>query len=229
MTRGLLIVVLGASLVFSGCSAVVSRGTQPVAPVSYAKYEGQAARSVGLLRNLLMVPLKYEYRKDGKNLDRETAEAKKVFGTMAENLLRDWRGYQLSNLAPDHAPPPGELYAWALTAAVDTLPPVEVREWLQAVGRQQNADGILVLQGYQKPADRWVVNSVFLTASLTWPLLLTNAKGEIDAAVFETSSGRLVFKSQVKLFDPSKPIGESEVAGLISPIEMAAPAVLTRP
>ena len=147
--------------------------------------------------------------------------------TVATSCLRDWKQYEVVEPANDGLDYKS-LYDWADISPVDAVPPANDINLLTMLGERYHADGILVLQGYQKLPSTWNVALTVATASLSWPLLLAEAKGELKADLLESASGRLVWKSRLKLFDPSKPVTATEVTQLIGPIENAVPAALVK-
>jgi hypothetical protein len=224
----------------SGCSAKVTQTREKVTPTSYNDYQSNVKRSVGLLRRLLVLPPQYTYIHNWKRRPEMEASQSTLMREGATGFLRDWKGYEIipypeiQDTGGKEAPPaqsqpdPGlkTFYEWAENSEVDAPPPAEVKNLVSDLSRRFGADGVLVLQGFQRPPSTWTAVSTILTASLTWPLLFIEMKGKLRANIYEASSGRIVWRSRMGLFDASKPIRREEIERLLGSLENAAPAAL---
>ena len=233
----LMVFVLGP-----GCSPQTTQTREIVTPSTYGDYKSSLNRSVGLLRRLLVLPPQYIYLHNGKRQPEKEAGSSTLMLVGATAFLRDWKGYEIITASeiqkpggnglpraqsqPDPALKP--LYEWAMSSEVDSSPPAEVKDLVADLCRRFGADGVLVLQGFQKPPSTWNVATTMLTASLTWPLLLLEMKGGLQAHIYEGTGGGIVWRSSLRLFDPSKPISLGEVEKLLGSVENAVPAALIK-
>ena len=223
----------------SGCSAKVTQTREKVTPSTYNDYQSNVNRSVGLLRRLLVVPPQFTLINFWNRKPEMEASQRTAMREGATDFLRDWKDYEIIQYrqiqdkggqeAPEaQSPPDPELkpiYEWAENSEVDASPPAEVKNLISDLSRRFGTDGVLVLKGFHKAAHPLFVPAAILTVGLAMPLALMDAKLELKAHIFEASSGRIVWRSRIGLFDASKPIRQ-EIERLLSSLENAAPAAL---
>ncbi len=237
------IAVLAALMVLalgSGCSPKTTHTREKITPSSYADYQSNVNRSVGLLRRLLVVPLRYTVI---HILDRKPKIDASLSTLMLEGaigFLRDWKGYEIIQYskiqdkggkgAPQaQSQPDPELkpiYEWAENSEVDSSPPAEVKNLVSDLSRRFGADGVLVLQGFHKAARPLLVASAILTIGLAMPIALLDAKWEAKAHLYEASSGRIVWRCRLNLLDKNGQFTRADVERLLGSLENAAPAAL---
>jgi hypothetical protein len=237
------VAALGALMVLalgSGCSAKVTQTREKVTPSSFHDYQSSVDRSVGLLRRLLVLPPQYTVIHILNRKPEIDASLSTAMREGATSFLRDWKGYEIiqyrqpQDKGGQWAPPaqsqpdPGlkTIYEWAENAEVDAPPPAEVKNLISDLSRRFGTDGVLVLQGFHKAASPLLVASAILTVGLAMPLALMDAKWELKADIFEASSGRIIWRSRLKLLDASKQFPRAEVERILGSLENAAPAAL---
>jgi len=240
MIRKIILILCTIESLFLGCATKSQQTKETVSPTSYKIYKSTISRSVGKLRRLVIMPANYIFIHDGKREPNKEAIASEHMFDWAAQFLHDWRGYEvfgykepntgltedLSSSLTTNEDSLKELYDWVDKSKVDLKLPEKLYKFIESAGSQSKADGILVLQGYQKPPSSWVVLSVILSASLTWPLLFVDMEGELKAEIIGVHTGCLLWKSRMSLFDASKQLTQGEFNRLLNPIENAVPLVL---
>ena len=206
-------------------------------PSSYQRALPGAVRSVGRLRRVLLPLPRCEIVRDRKRLGSEEHELALTLRDLTLAELRDERGYDV--VLPEVLIPveerPGlseeELASlvdlasrWALESADGAQPPEEVAAAVRRLAGAWNADGVLLLQVHQRYASTWNVVLVILTASLSWPLLLIEARSETRADLFEAASGEIVWRRSRREIDRRS--SDELVSDVVAPIETALPAAM---
>jgi hypothetical protein len=121
-------------------------------------------------------------------------------------LLEDWRGYELVGL--------------------DTPPALDPAT-LSALGRTLDVDGVLVLRG-RSVYLTWLDGlSWYVTLTFSIPISMARIGPRAEAEIYETASGRLVWRSRVR--GSGDTTGTELADALFEPLELAWPRVLTRP
>ncbi|MFQ5539137.1 MAG: hypothetical protein ACE5FB_01955 [Candidatus Binatia bacterium] len=211
---------LAAAVLFvlcSACSHRVWQDSAEITPISYQIPKGQDKRSVGLLRRLAIVPIRFLQGHD--IWDWSTSENLRAAGEASvQRALLSQTINLLSSLGYDVVPleiyediyqekltiSPAEmqdyldvLAEWASTFSDGEEPPENVANIVSKIGRPLNVDGLVVIEGLTKPPNITGVLAV-LTASLSWPLIFLEGKSELRTDIYEVSSGRIVWRSRVR-------------------------------
>ena len=197
-----------ALLLLVGCTyARVDVHEPDVTPVSYQPRAGaRLERSIGRLRRLALVVAPFEASPADPRWCLDPCDAA-VYTRDAQvhalALLEDWRGYEV--VTPP-APP-------ALDAAS-----------LAALGRSLATDGVLVVRGRMVrltwlDAAAWVATLTFAI-----PISLARVGTSGEAEIYESTSGRLVWRSHARGGGDTTP--DALVEALLGPLELAWPRAL---
>lgn len=213
-----------------------------ITPVSYRLPSETLGRNIGRLRRLVLVPGVFEANFEGEDDPERARGALKWALSLGADYLRGERGYEADVLASD---PKGDgaqpvvldeplracirtLRAWSTESSRGDTPPATVTSCVKKIADPYAADGVVVLDGFIGSDSEWRVILVFLTASLSWPLLMWQFDLELDAQIFETFSGKIVWRGSFnREAAEEKDIDMYEaVRTLFEPLEHAVPKVL---
>lgn len=235
----------GALLLFlfcQGCSSHFWQVSRDITPISYQAAEEGVKRTVGKLRRLVILPVRYERNRvifEGNPTEgQKKGTARTVLLKVKEHLV-DWKGYEVVllemyediypeklGLTPDAvAKDIAALTDWARSAADGQPPPPEISAMAAEIGRPLNCDGVLVIQGHSRFCNAGYI-ATLLTASLAWPVWWACNDYEIRADLFEVATGRIVWRSMVSQFDDLWEKPEFAVGSAFSRLEPALPAAV---
>lgn len=219
-------------------------------------------RSVGKLRRLVVLPIKYEaivgsFNKSIAFFSNHTPDEyerviKKALLSETITLLNDWKGYEVISLDVYDSIVQEKLRIsseklqknlltladWAKKSSIKAEPPEEIANLVTEIGQVLNVDGLVIIQGFEKPANLTGALTI-LTASLAWPLIFLEADNELRADIYEVSSGRIVWSQATEIYEtignldygfsnPQHGIRSSKraVHRLFKPLENTIPKVL---
>lgn len=225
-----------------GCSSHFWQESRNITPVSYQAAEAGVTQTVGRLRRLVILPLRYERNHaifessltEGQK--RKIARAVLVKTTehlanlkgyevitleMYEDIYPEKLGLTPETVAKDVA----ALTDWARSSADGQPPPPEASAMAAAIGQPLHSDGLLIIQGHSRFCNSGYIATV-LTASLAFPVLLACNDYEIRADLFEVATGRIVWRSMISSFDDLWKKPEFAVITLFSRLEPVLPADL---
>jgi hypothetical protein len=194
-----------------GCAhAHVEVQERDVAPVSYEPLAGATLeRTTGRLRRLAVVMVPFEASPHDPRWCMDPCDVA-AYGHEVEArglaLLEDWRGYELVRL---------------------DVPPTFDRENLAALGRTLGVDGVLVLRGRYVYLTWLDGLSWYVTLTFSIPISMARLGPRAEAEIYETASGRLVWRSRVR--GAGDTTGAELADALLEPLELAWPRALTRP
>ncbi len=236
----------------SACSTIkVSQDSTEIPAITDNRPNTSVERSVGKLRRLVIAPVGYRVIEGsflalfGGTIKENTFKKNLLSETMS--LLNDWKGYEAVpidlhedvlreklNLSHEQSQKHREVLAdWAKEPTNGEDPPEEIADLVSRIGLALNVDGLLFIQGFNKPPN-YTMALTILTASLAWPLLSLEADNELRAGIYEVSSGKIVWSRKVSitpiLLDQPT---QDEIANpkhwarlLFEPLENAIPKVL---
>ena len=242
----------GLPVVFLYCTACSSVWQEPreITPQTYDVSVWRIERSVGRLRRLGLAPPKFsenfyiltsefwaeENEKRLKEL--ETGIEERLLATAKNQLTRE-KGYDVEVLEAGERTLRGELgfskeeyqqslellANWAKDSADGAEPPEGIAIRVKRIGEALNLDGLVVIQGFHRHPN--VTTSLMFIpfyGVFAIPLLPLEARSQIDAGIYEISSGRIVWRSRIRGVGLDRLL---ERAGeLFSELENAMPAVL---
>jgi len=232
-----LALLLACAFLPLSCAEHLWSTPREVVPRSYQRALPGAPRSIGRLRRLILPLPRCEIVRDGKRLGSEEHGLAVRLRDLALAELRDERGYDVLPpevlLGAEERPDLSEeelaslvdrAARWALESPDGASPPEDVAAAVRRLAGAWNADGILLLQVHQRYASTWNVVLVMLTASLSWPLLVIEARSETRADLFEAASGEIVWRRSRREIDRSRE--DLLVGDVLAPIEPALPAAM---
>lgn len=232
-----LALLLACALLGVSCAEHLWSTPREVVPRSYQRALPGTLRSIGRLRRLVLPVPRCEIVRDRKRLGSEEHALAVTLRDLALAELRDARGYdvvlpEVLLGAEERSDPSEEELAslvdraarWAHGSPDGASPPEDVVAAVRRLAGAWNADGLLLLQVHQRYASTWNVVLVVLTASLSWPLLLLEARSEARADLFEAASGEIVWRRVRREIDRSEPA--RLVRDVVAPIEPALPAAM---
>lgn len=244
--RVILLLIIGLLL---GCTSqnVWQTGTE-ISPVSYELPGETLDRTIGRLKRLAIIPGEFNAERSTTfddvvnpppNTKISAESLRSTFLSEAASFLSDERGYEVQFLDPLKFPDSDDatlgnrlencsdlLVTWAKTANGDDASPPEIESCVKRAGQALNVDGLIVIGASQKFDHGWRVVLTVLTASLAWPTLMTQAQIEASAAIFEVSSGQIVWRSRFSKSASELTAGSVVVGLLLENIEHALPEVL---
>lgn len=187
------------------------RTDAPVQPTTYAAPSYRAANSVGRLGRLAVLAVDLHLEADADEQARPEWRARR--DRLARDLQLEVRDYLVVKKGYD-------------AQVVDDPPPPPGEDGMRAIGGRLNVDGVVVVERWlKKPwsTSRAVMNVFLLNAPLFQALSSLNLR----VSVYETASGRLVWRHESK--------GEIEagkapldLAGVLGDLENAVPLQLRR-
>jgi hypothetical protein len=236
----------------SACSTTtVSQDSTEITAITDNRPNASVERSVGKLRRLAIAPVGYKVIEGsfvalfGGTTNENNFKKALLSETMS--LLNDWKGYEAvpidlyEDVLREKLNPSDEqiqkhmdvLADWAKESTNGEDPPEEIADLVSRIGLALNVDGLLFIQGFNKPPN-YTMALTILTASLAWPLLSLEADNELRADIYEVSSGKIVWSRKVSitpiLLDQPT---QYEIANpkhwarlLFEPLEYAIPKVL---
>ncbi len=236
----------------SACSTIkVSQDSTEITAITDNRANASVERSVGKLRRLVIAPVGYKVIEGsfialfGGTMNENNFKKALLSETMS--LLNDWKGYEAVpidlyedvlreklNLSDEQIQKYMDVLAdWAKEPTYGEDPPEEIADIVSRIGLALNVDGLLFIQGFNKPPN-YTMALTILTASLAWPLLSLEADNELRADIYEVSSGKIVWSRKVSitpiLLDQPT---QDEIADpkhwtrlLFEPLENAIPKVL---
>lgn len=203
----------------SACSAIwynVPQDSTEITPITDNRPNVSVESSVEKLRRLAIAPIRY------KSIDGsiaaflgETIDVNKFKTALLSEttvLLNDWKGYEALpfglyedalreklNLSDEQIQKHMDVLAeWTKESANRANPPEEIADLVSRIGVALNVDGLLFIQGFNKPAN-YTLALTLLTASLAWPSLFLEADNELRADIYEVSSGKIVWSRKVSI------------------------------
>ena len=236
------------SLLASGCSTTVWRTPGDVTPATYLPEKTGIKRSVGRLRKLAILPVRFNINEQRSKCDdiipfwrpnypkkkKEEAFRRTILKNSAKTLS-DWKGYEVVPLTEALLKKTGSgleeakkeldtLAGWAKKSPDGSPPPEEIAGIISRIGGRYDVDGVVLMQGMLKLPSACTFLLVLGTASVAWPLLFVDGKSAFWVDIYEVSTGNIVWRSRGK--------GPRSLEGKYSDpfksIEHALPRVLTR-
>ncbi|MGD9365652.1 MAG: hypothetical protein PVH87_08155 [Desulfobacteraceae bacterium] len=205
----------------------------PVTPVSYPMPPHRNADSIGILRRLAIMPMDIiplsgpnssepDLTRRAVNYETECANylssVKGYEVVLARNVENDWRQW-LS--AEDGYGSDREAYRkWRSGAEQE-----RTRSVVGKIGRAMQVDGIIVMR--MKERKPWnAFDGILNIALMNIPLVVLMSKSNIGAYIFETDSGRMVWRTEQSTFGSEEISYGRALTGLFFDMENAVPRQL---
>jgi hypothetical protein len=211
----------------------VDRAARDVRPLSHRPLASGLERSVGLLRRLVLLPVRLDFSPQDPGWCMDPCDAEALRAGIAESVrheLGDRRGYELAPLEPSGALD-ADVAALASFAAErpDAAPPSALAARVRELASAAHADGVVIVHG-RATTLTWLDGAAWLaTFSLAIPVSMARIGTRLEADVFEAASGRLVWASRIRSWGAPGTERTPLARSLFDPIEPALPAVLSVP
>ena len=228
MSRHLLLGVVAAAVLCCGCSHNVWTTSRHISPTTYSLREIPISRSVGRLRRLALMPVSFRLERGGSadpSDESEELRLRQDIAEVARRFLVDWRGYEVvvvEDYVPDQL---ACMLEWASVSENDAVPPVQVTRVVGDLARRHQVDGVMLIQGQLRMLSDLGFAVILGTAGLAWPIVLpADSGGELRVDLFESDSGRIVWRSRGEDWVGDATLNFSlEVENLLDPLEHAVP------
>lgn len=208
----------------------------PLTPVTYETPLYRSADSVGILRRLALLPMEIKSYKGGKYEAANDQEAAAlIYEGACANFLTEKKGYEIVVVRDADKKWRSELLK---NSGYDNIQDL-YQEWrqgtaekhtamvIQKLGRALNVDGVLVI--WVKQEKPWGLTEGILNIVLIdIPLFYHMASPDIGAWIYETSTGRLVWREEYSLFDVVDTITTDSVINLFTDLQNAIPQQLLK-
>ena len=239
------IIIISSCFLFTTCASKdVWQSKSSLTPKSYKSYSKSSKHSIGLLRRLLILPVRFQALIGDKSyfeyksiLDKpklwysSDEQASQHFLKEAEDYLSNWKGYEVINLTNNQVDKKRatityqdienyttDLNVWTERPENYNNPSENIVRIILNLSNISNVDGVIVISGVNKFNSDAKATAVVLSASLLWPILLYDFGMSFNAHVFEVNTGKIVWKSS----------GASSIPLLFKKLENAIPKTMTR-
>lgn len=221
-------------------AACTSKGAwqadKDIAPITYETPASDLNRTIGKLRKLAILPGAFTVTRDGEPQGAEFLRASFVSSTA--RFLEGERGYTVLVLTSDTIEKldDAELSGLLKDCSIRLASPEEdsragpLDPCASQIGRRLDVDGVVVVSGSRVSDRQWRFMATLLTASLAWPLLMSQEKIEASATLFEVSSGDPVWRRRFSksAAEDSGVSADLAVGFLFEGLEHALPEALTQ-
>jgi len=212
----------------SACS-YHSETEDPVEAISYNSNVTRKASSVGKLRRLAFLPVEVIAYKGRYQTSNDLLSAAKAYERQCLDYLTHVKGYDIvfiSESDPEWANAILEKNGFKnLKKLFDSFPKsVSEKQGstiIQVIGRNLGADGVLVVR--LKEEKPWTWHGILNIALMNLPLIYQLSSPDIGAWVYETASGRLVWKQEEAVFGAGDKVMPFDVQWLFKEMENAIP------
>lgn len=214
-------------LLLGGCASGWQSETTP-RPQSYTPPPDLLQRGAGALRRLWLLPA--EISSSDCPASPDDAQLARRLDAAVPSYLRDWKGYEpVAAPAFDAAAAVSQLGTWQAGDSGDGTPPQGATlDAVRLAAQRAGADGFVVLHGRLRCLNTTDIVLYFMIVGMpNWRSKLMDEN--LSAGVYETDSGRLVWKRRVNVSHPAVGGGsypEAWVGLLFDTLENALPAVL---
>lgn len=224
--------ILFVSILLSACTYHAGPDG-PVTPVSYPMPPHRQADSIGILRRLAIMPMDIIPLSDPKPPEADLTQRAIHYETECANYLSSKKGYEVV-LARNFE---NEWRQWLSAEDGDGGYREVYRKWRSGaekertrsvvgkIGHAMQVDGIIVLR--MKERKPWnAFDGVMNIALMNIPLVVLMSKSNIGAYIFETASGRMVWRTEQSTFGSEKISYGHALTGLFFDMENAVPRQL---
>lgn len=239
------IIIISSCFLFTTCASKdVWQSKSSLTPKSYKSYSKSSKCSIGLLRRLLILPVRFQtfvgdkpYNEYKPILDKpklwysSDEQASQHFLKEAVDYLSNWKGYEVINLTNNQVDTKhtaityqdidnytADLNDWTENPENYDNPSENIVRIISNLSTISNVDGVIVISGVNKFNSDAKATAVVLSASLLWPILLYDVGMSFNAHIFEVNTGKVVWKSS----------GASSIPLLFKKLENAIPKTMTR-
>lgn len=205
----------------------------PVTPVSYPKPPHRNADSIGILRRLAIMPMDLIPLSDPKSPGADLTQKALNYETGCANYLSSVKGYEVvlaRNFENDwrqwlSAEDGYGGYREAYRKWRSGNEQERTRSMVGNIGRAMQVDGIIVIR--MKERKPWnAFDGIMNIALMNIPLVVLMRKSNIGAYIFETASGRMVWRTEQSTFGSEGISYGHALTGLFFDMENAVPRQL---
>lgn len=206
-------------LLCSACAASVStwQASDEITPLTYRPVNPSVKRSVGKLRQLVLLPIRFERVDEDGAPGSVSAWDVEKWASLTFQILSEEKGYEILpmefyqdilatalRVSVDAVRRyPDSLERWARDSPDGALPPEEVVTIVTRLGRVLHADGVILIQVLKR---------------------------ETRADIYEVATGRIVWRSRLSGSAPLLPsragLRIRPLESVLEPLEQAVPRVL---
>lgn len=210
-----------------------SQSKDQVAPVTYKSKPYRSADSLGKLRRLALMPVEIKSYRDKYVSVKDHAAAAVSYEDACANFLTEKKGYEIvvarnadekwrSGLFEDSGYNNiQDLYQKWHKEAAD----MQASSVIQKIGGALNVDGVLVIR--IKERKPWGLTEGLLNIALiNIPLFYNVASPNIGAWIYETATGRLVWREERSIFGNEAATATDSLISLFADLENAVPRQL---
>lgn len=207
----------------------------PVNPATYRAASYRSADSVGRLRRLALMPVELKSYEGKYKTAQDRASAARVHQEDCARFLADEKGYEVVVVTDADGKWPAELFAgagqdetgdlsrrWGEEGAGDHTPSV-----VQRIGSALAVDGVLVVE-IKEPKPWGIAEGLLNIALANIPLFYAMSTPDIGAWIYETATGRLVWRRERSSFGDRSVSPVIHVTELFTDLDNAVPRQLTR-
>jgi len=239
------IIIISLCFLLTTCASKdVWQSKSSLTPKSYKSYSKSSKHSIGLLRRLLILPVRFQTLIGDKSyfeyksiLDKpklwysSDEQASQHFLKETVDYLSNWKGYEVINLTNNQVDTKRatityqdienyttDLNVWTERPENYDNPSENIVRIILNLSNISNVDGVIVISGVNKFNSDAKATAVVLSASLLWPILLYDFGMSFNAHIFEVNTGKIVWKST----------GASSIPLLFKKLENAIPKTMTR-
>jgi hypothetical protein len=222
------------SLTICGCT-YHSQSKDPIAPVTYKATPYRSADSVGKLRRLVLMPVKIKSYK-GKYVSVKDQEAAALsYEDACANFLTEKKGYEIVVVRDTDGKWRRGLFE---DSGYDNIQDL-YQKWheekaekhtasvIQKIGGALNVDGVLVIR--IKERKPWGgIEGILNIALMNLPLFYNIVSPNIGAWIYETATGRLVWREEHSIFGSEITTARASLISLFADLENAVPRQLIK-
>jgi hypothetical protein len=217
-----------------GC-AYHSQSKDPVTPATYKAASYRSADSVGKLRRLALMPVEIKSYKGKYVSVKDEAAAALSYEDACAHFLTGKKGYEIVVVRDKDGKWRSGLFENSGYGTIQDL----YQKWhketvekntapdIQKIGHALNVDGVLVLR--IKERKPWGVTAGILNIALmNIPLFYNMASPNIGAWIYETATGRLVWREEHSTFGSETIPATDSLTNLFADMENAVPRQLIK-
>lgn len=208
----------------------------PVSPITYKDASLRKASSVGKLRRLALMPIELKPYRGQYPSSKQKQDAAVHYQDICAAYLTKEKGYEVIVLRgyrnESTVPDKGQLNDLEIEKAYHKWSNTDNEKYaasmIKDIGRTLNVDGILVIK--VKESKPWgAIEGLMNIALMNLPLYYEMVAPDIGAWIYETSSGRLVWrKKQAVMSEEKKSGSDNDLIFLFKDMENAVPVQLIR-
>ncbi len=215
----------------SGCT-YHWKSTESITPITYEAKNYRSSNSVGNLRRLVLMPIEHEAYEGRYRSVNEQREASRRFEMACSEFLHNKKGYEIiilsdkngkwQNIGTDNNKSESNMLNRSWNKEYGQI---HTKEVIQKIGKDLNSDGILVIR--LKEIKPWnTIDGILNIALLNIPLFYNIATPESGAWIYETASGKLIWRNEISIIGDTNTVNSDTLLDLFRDLENAVPIQL---